>query len=130
MGLTMVLNIVLNIILIPRYQHNGAAFAALISQFALIALNLYWVPKIIKYNRNFLLLKLGQGLLASLVMAAIILLLTPYLNFLLIIIIAGLAYIGVLYLIKGFGWSDIMYLKNSIIKPNPVVYEEKLTDNN
>ncbi|MCX6779233.1 MAG: flippase [Candidatus Magasanikbacteria bacterium] len=47
MGLVMVLNIILNLILIPVWGINGAAFSAVIGNLSLLLIGIFWVPKII-----------------------------------------------------------------------------------
>lgn len=54
MGVTMVLNIILNIILIPVWGINGAAVAAVIGNFTLLFLGFLWIPQIIgRFNFGF-----------------------------------------------------------------------------
>lgn len=127
-GVTMVVNIILNIILIPLYQHVGAAIACLISQFLLFVLNLLWVPKIIKYDYKYLGWKLLKTILSVLVMALAVLYLKQTLNFIILAILGALIYVVIMYLIKGFTKQDIQYLLQAIFKKTP--YEEKLIDNN
>ncbi len=116
MGITMILNIILNIILIPQYQHLGAATAALISLSVLFILNLTWVSKIIKYNYKYLIIKTVQSLISALIMAIIIYLAQPYLHFILLIILGAIIYIIIMYLSRGFTKSDTKYLWQAIIK--------------
>lgn len=118
MGITMVLNIILNIILIPLYQHIGAAIAALISLTALVILNFIWVPKIINFDYKYLLIKLIKALFASLLMALVIIYLKPNINFIVLIFGGAMIYLGLMYLIKGFQLSDLKYLKQSFFKKN------------
>ncbi len=65
MGLTMVLNIILNLILIPYYQHVGAALAALTSLTVLFILNLGQAPKIISYDARYLAIKSAKSIFAA-----------------------------------------------------------------
>jgi O-antigen/teichoic acid export membrane protein len=116
MGVTMILNIILNIILIPKYEHLGAAAAALISLTILFFLNLYWVPKIITFDYKFLLFKIFKATFASIIMALIIIYLKPTINFGILILLGALIYGGIMYLIKGFTKEDISYLLQAILK--------------
>ena len=128
MGITMVLNIILNLILIPKFQHLGAAIAAVISLTILFFLNLYWVPKIIKYNYKFLIIKLLKSLCASVIMALVIIYLKQTINFIILIILGALIYGSIMYLIKGFTKEDVRYLWQSIFKkpPQNIPQEETL----
>jgi len=116
MGITMILNIILNIILIPVYQHIGAAIAALVSLTLLLILNLFWVPKVIKYNYKFLLIKLIKSLICAIVMAVIILYFKSSIHFTILIFIGALIYIILMYLIRGYTKTDLDYLWNKLIK--------------
>lgn len=128
MGVTMVLNIILNLILIPKFQHLGAATAAVISLTILFILNLYWVPKIIMYNYKFLIFKLLKAICASVIMALAIIYLKQTINFAILIILGALIYGVIMYLIKGFTKEDVKYLWQSIFKkpPQNIPQEETL----
>lgn len=116
MGITMVLNIILNITLIPQYQHLGAAIAALISLTVLFILNLIWVPKIIKYNYKFLIIKTIKSLIAALIMTITIIYFKATINFIILIIIGAIIYLLIMYLIKGFTKADLKYLWQALLR--------------
>lgn len=116
MGITMILNIILNLILIPKYEHLGAAIAAVSSLTILFFLNLYWVPKIIKYDYKFLIIKLLKATLASVIMVLVIIYLKQFINFAILILLGALIYGCIMYLIKGFTKEDISYLWQAIFK--------------
>ncbi|MCX6745351.1 MAG: flippase [Candidatus Parcubacteria bacterium] len=126
MGLTMVLNIILNLILIPKYQHVGAALAALTSLTALFILNLGQAPKIIKYDARYLAIKSAKSIFSSLIMAALILFLKARFNFVILIIIGAIVYLGIMYLIKGFTREDVQFLWQAIFKKAVPSEEETL----
>ncbi len=116
LGITMILNIILNIILIPQYQHVGAAIAALVSLSTMFILNLVWVPKIIDINYKFFIVKTLKTVFAALIMGAVIIYLKETLNFILLIFIGAIVYALIMYLIKGFTKHDIEYLWQSVFK--------------
>lgn len=135
MGITVVVNIILNIILIPKYTFNGAAIAALVSGFVLFFLGLRWVGKTIDYNKRLLFRTLGRSVLAALVMSLLLFLLKYYvhmsisigttslltnasafLTLLVYIILGMIVYLLVLYLIKGIEKQDINFIYNKFIK--------------
>ena len=116
LGITMVINIILNILLIPYYQHIGAAVAALISQSVLFAINFRLVPKIVQPNYKFLVFKFCKSLISGLVMLGAILFFKPYLNFVILIILGGMVYLGVMYVIKGFTKEEVRNLLKAIFK--------------
>ncbi|MDD5569833.1 MAG: oligosaccharide flippase family protein [Bacteroidales bacterium] len=57
-GCGMVVNIALNIYLIPRYQAIGSAFASITTQFLVAATQVFYVQKIFKFKVNYKLLGL------------------------------------------------------------------------
>jgi len=116
MGIVMIINILLNIILIPIYQHIGAAIAALVSLSFLVILNLYWVPKIIKYNYKFLILKLIKALVSSLIMTGIIIYFKQTLNFIILVILGSIIYTFILFIIKGITINDAKYIWKAVFK--------------
>jgi len=126
MGVTMIINIILNIILIPRYQHIGASIAAVVSLTILFILNLIWVPKIISYDSKFLILKLIKTIFAALIMCAFLLLLKEKVNFIILIIAGAILYLGIMYCIKGYTKNDIKYLLKAIFKKAEPAEQETL----
>lgn len=52
----MVVNILLNLLLIPRFQAYGAAMASLVTQFGIVALQIIWVMRIFHFGKNWNLL--------------------------------------------------------------------------
>lgn len=107
MGIGMVVNIILNIILIPYYQHLGAAIAAVVTMALMFFLNFIWVNKITPVNYKFILVKFLKALSLSILMALVIFGLKPYINFVALIFIGAGVYVGGMFLVKGFVWQDI-----------------------
>jgi O-antigen/teichoic acid export membrane protein len=126
LGLTMVINVILNIILIPQFGFVGAALASVTSLSALFVLNLGQVPKIIKYDYKYLLVKLLKTILAAAIMAIVILILKPVVNFIILVGIGAIIYVGIMYLIKGFTKADVKYLWQSVFKKAVPSEEETL----
>lgn len=116
MGITMVVNIILNLILIPRYLHIGASIAALVSLGLLFFLNLCWVPKIINIDGRFLLVKLLKTCVCAAIMGAVIIILKPMIHFVLLIFIGAAVYGLLLFLIRGFTREDLHYIYESVFK--------------
>jgi len=130
MGITMVLNIILHIILIPKFHHIGAAIATLISLSLLFILNLIWVPKIISYDFKFLISKACKAIFASIVMYVFIIYTKQTINFLLLIVLGALIYTVILYLIKGFTREDISYLWQAVFKKPAILPPEETLEEN
>ncbi len=72
MGVTMALNIVLNVILIPRLGVVGAAISALVGNFTLCALGYMWVPKIIPAPKSELWWRLAKVLFSAVLMGWVV----------------------------------------------------------
>jgi len=71
-GVVMVVNILLNIILIPIYSFVGAAIAALVSYAVLVVMGLYWVTKSEKPNWSMLWHSFIKIVFSSAVMGVIV----------------------------------------------------------
>lgn len=114
-GICMVLNIILNLVLIPFYSYDGAAVATLLTE--LVSLLLY--VRVCE-GAGF---GLAAGIfpdtvkvaLASLAMAAFILLLRD-LNLLLLVAMAAIVYLVTLYLLRGLDRDDVQILLSLVAK--------------
>lgn len=118
LGVVALTNIVLNLILIPRFSYVGAAIATLVSYLLLLALGLVVTEKIIKYNKKALLWQFSKILFCCLLMATLVLFLKIYLHFIIVIPLAILFYFVLLYLLRGFERADLDQLKQILKKTN------------
>ncbi|MHA1695043.1 MAG: oligosaccharide flippase family protein, partial [Candidatus Helarchaeota archaeon] len=134
MGITVLINIVLNIFLIKQYTFNGAAVAALISGIVLFFLGLRWVGKVIKYNKKFLLQSLGRALFAGLIMGIVLFLLVGNVDISfnevsskILKNITTLASLGIYVLAGAFTYFLTLYLIGGITKNDfSIVYNKFL----
>ncbi|MFH1597687.1 MAG: flippase [Patescibacteria group bacterium] len=124
MGITMAFNIVLNFILIPRYDYIGASYSALISAFLLLALGLPWVSKIIDYNKKYIIKKFLITLVSALLMGGFVYLVKPYINILLVIPAAMVVYVIFLFILRGLKRQDITGLVRSVLRRNEDLAKE------
>ncbi|MBI2101508.1 flippase [Candidatus Woesearchaeota archaeon] len=109
-GVTAVLNLALNFLLIPKYSYIGAAVATLISETALFALTLMFVSK---YFHVFDILKLlHKPLLASAIMAAFIIYLN--INLFAVMAVGAIVYFAALFLLKTFDERDYSLMKSLV----------------
>lgn len=115
-GCTMVLNIVLNLILIPQYTYVGAAMSFVICHALLFLASLIVAKNIIPYSKRNLIAVFAKTILSAGLMAALIIYFKQYVNFILLIVLGALFYFGFLYLIKGFSKQDVLYLTKSFWK--------------
>ena len=116
MGIALVFNVVINVILIPRYTYIGASIAALSTTVFLFLLGLPWISTIIKYNWKFLVLKLTKTLLASLIMGLAIYFLRDKVNIVFVVALAGVIYFFMIFLTGGIKRQDISTIYESSIK--------------
>ena len=118
LGVTVVVSVVLNILLIPRFSYLGAAYASLISTALYFFLGMYWVPKIIKYSKLYLLKSFLKILTASLVMAyGIHYVLQEYaINFIWLIPAGAVVYFVMLWILRGVNKQDVLDVLKSVTR--------------
>lgn len=115
-GIAMVVNILLNLALIPRYTFNGAAVASTVSSVLLFSLGYMVARQQIHINHFFLLKTLVRTVFASLVMAGAVILLESQIPLLVAIAIGAIVYGLTLILVKGFTLHDGMRIYNSFAR--------------
>ncbi|MBI5734066.1 MAG: flippase [Candidatus Kerfeldbacteria bacterium] len=111
-GLAALINIIMNIFLVPRFGPTGAAAASLVSTVFLMLLGWIVVASLIKLDKAFLFSRLSRIALAGLVLALTVWELSYYLHFTLNILISGVIYVVVLLLIGGITRDEIKTLLN------------------
>jgi O-antigen/teichoic acid export membrane protein len=107
-GIGCVLNVVLNLILIPIYGYNGAAIATLISVIALFLIQLLFIKQtlsMLSLNRG------SSGILISSFLIGVIIYSFPGMNLLTLVITCILSYILFLYLTKSVSKEEIDLMK-------------------
>lgn len=110
MGVTMVVNVILNFVFVPAYGVVGACYAALGSFFVLFAGGMYFVPQIIKISFWKLTKRLIPILFAGIVMAVCAYFLKQYLHFILVIGVAAVVYFALLF---AFRSVDLEHVKHA-----------------
>ncbi len=106
MGVSMVLNIILNIILIPRFSYVGAAISTVISHCFLFVLGLIFVERVISYNKKFIFGALLKILISAVVMSVVIIYLHPYVYWIFLVPVGAAVYFLLLFLLRGMEWRD------------------------
>lgn len=99
-GVTMVVNIILNLILIPEYGILGASIAALIGNAILAIVGYYFIPKITEISHNFLIISIVKIIFSVSVMAVLVWYSNIYFHFLVSIAVGAVVYPLVLFLTK------------------------------
>ena len=111
-GTVTLINIILNLILIPKFGATGAAFAALIGNFLLALLGFIFVQKVIALSKNFLLFNGGKILLSTACMGGVVWFTNQHMHFLFSIITGVIVYPLCLFATKTINMQQI---KNTIL---------------
>lgn len=101
MGGTMVINAVANIILIPKMGLEGAAISAVLGDAFLLFAGLVMVPRLIHAPMLKLIGRVAPIFISGLLMAGSVILLKPYLHFVLLIGVGAIVYLTVLFMTKA-----------------------------
>jgi O-antigen/teichoic acid export membrane protein len=111
-GIGLVLNVVLNIVLIPDFAVIGAAIATVLSRLLIMVLNWHLLKRHLSFS---VVPKLGKIVIASIVLAFVIFILSSIgVNFLFIIPLAVAVYAFTLYILK----EETLIKVLAIIKPS------------
>lgn len=113
MGAVMIVSIILNLLLIPRFQAVGASLTMLLTNGLMFILGIFWVKKIIPYQAAKNLKIFFKVLLASLVMGMIILWGKVYLNVFVATLIGASIYFTMLLALGGFKKADLISIIQS-----------------
>lgn len=113
MALITLISVILNLVLIPRFQAVGASLTVLLTNIFMFFLGIYWVKKIIPYRARKNILILAKVLLASLLMGLVILASKALLNVFIATILGGLIYFVCLLAFGGFTKQDFLSIYKS-----------------
>ncbi|SNQ60924.1 flippase [Candidatus Methanoperedens nitratireducens] len=108
-GTCAVLNITLNLILIPPFSLIGAGIAKIITYIVFFFLNFYFVSKYV--CRVSIYRAINRPVIASLAMGVVLFFMND-LNIFVLVPLAGSFYMTVLYLVKGFSKEDLKLIYN------------------
>lgn len=113
-AVALVVSVVLNILLIPRYAYVGTALAALISTIVLFVLGMLVVPRIIDYSRVYLLRNFLRIFAASLLMGFAIDYLLNSVNLWLLVPLGAAIYFAILFILGGLKKADLIDVWQSV----------------
>lgn len=107
-----ILNLCLNLILIPYWGMIGAAVATLISFLFTFIITIYFASKFLKLEIDYIFIL--KSLLATSIMSTIIILWKPLgiLKILICILVSVIVYASLLILLKSFDAKEINFIKN------------------
>lgn len=120
MGVSMLINVVLNVILIPRLSFLGAAISAVISHAFLFIVGLIFAGRVVTYNKKFLFSALFKIIVSAGTMSALIIYLRPYVYWIFLVPIGAVIYFGLLFLIHGMEWRDVKNIFKALKKEEAV----------
>lgn len=115
-GIVMVVNVILNILLIPRLSFIGASIAALVSQFLLFVLGLSYVSSITHYNKKYLAWSFIKILFASAIMGIIAFLIKDYVHTIANIIISAFIYLTIILATNTMSKGQIKEMGKIVFK--------------
>lgn len=119
MGIAMLVNVILNVILIPRYTYIGASIAASVSSIVLVGLGIPTIIKIIDINFRFLFQKFLRVLLASLLMALVLYFLKPVFSLVFLFLLAFVLFFALLFIFRGLTTDEIQRIRAAVFhKPS------------
>ena len=109
-GICMIENIVLNLLIIPRFSYIGASITTVITEFTIVTLVLIFAYKTgYGVQRREVLTNTSKAIIASLMMGIFIWYFKT-LNLAILVLLAILLYFGMLYIIRGIDRDDISLL--------------------
>lgn len=119
-GICVIINILLNLLLIPKFSYVGASFATVITEFILVGSIFIFAYKFgYGIESKKVVKNISKVIIASVVMGAFLWYFKS-LNLFILIILAILFYLIMIYIIKGINYEDVQMFKR-IIKPRKVV---------
>ena len=108
-GISMIINIVLNLLLIPKYSYIGASLATIFSEIINVSIFFWLVFKLLSLKIKFYEI-LPKPLIASLIMG-IFIYFTRFFNLAILIFGSGILYLTLLFILKVFDEQDRLILR-------------------
>ena len=110
-GITMIVSIITNLILIPLYSHTGAAISSILATICYLILNTISSTKVVKFDTKIISSNFFRVILACLVMALSLFFFKDKLHWLLNIAFSGILYITMTFILKILTKEDLGFLK-------------------
>lgn len=108
MGIILAVSVIMNLILIPKFQTVGASVTVVATNFLMFILGMRWVPKIIAYRPKVIIKIFLKSLSAVAIMGLTAFYLKSMLNVFVVVMICGMVYFAVLFLFGGFKKEDVL----------------------
>ncbi len=114
MALVLVVNIILNLILLPRLGITGAAIAALASNVVLCLAGFYFAGRQVVINLKNIIKYINQTLWPALIMGAVVYYLSEKLHYIPTILIGGVIYFILIYFTGVFNKQNITIILSKV----------------
>lgn len=114
MAIALLLNIVLNIYLIPHHTFIGAALSSVISTIVLVALGLPRVYAIVPFSIRSIVMRFIRTVIAAVSMGAILMVLPDW-PFFVVLAIGVVSYMVILYIVRGITTAECKELVRSVM---------------
>jgi O-antigen/teichoic acid export membrane protein len=116
MGITMVVNIILNALLIPSLGPVGAAVAALVGNFVLWTAALLFTRPVTGFDHRRVAMMALKTVVSAGAMAAVLLSLRDMLHVGLLVPLGALTYAGMMFAVRGVTWQEVKQLTGIFLK--------------
>lgn len=116
MAITLIVSIGMNLILIPFYKALGASITVVATNALMFFLGIRQVPKIIDYSFSKLAICFTKVLAAAVIMGMMTVFLKQFLHIFAVVGLAGVVYLGCLYLFKAVKREDLRSVVGSFLK--------------
>lgn len=120
MGVCMIVDVVLNVILIPRISFLGAAISMVVFHSLMFIFGLIFANRVISYNKKFLFGSLLKIVISAGAMSAAIIYLRPYVYWIFLVPVGAIVYFSLLFLLRGMEWRDIRNIFKALKKEEAV----------
>ncbi len=127
-GITMIVSIILNFVLIPIYAQNGAAIASVISSIVYLTLNILSSIKQIKFKTKELIINSFKIIFACFIMYFAVISLINKFNLVIGIVLGGILYILSILVLKIIDKEDLRMIKN-ILKGGQKIDNSAIIEN-
>jgi len=115
LGIIMVFNIILNLILIPKFGVWGASLSSSVSTILLFTMNLKAVLNIVKLKSRMFKPLIGT-ILSALIMFVLVYWIKDYIHWTLAMLVGIIIYFVLMLITRTLKKEDILFVKNSVFK--------------
>ncbi len=116
MGIVLISSIILNLILIPKFNAQGAAITVLVSNFLMFILGILVVPKITKVNFHKIFIPGLKALISVFIMSLSVYFLKSTINLVLVISLGAIIYFASMIILRAIRKEDIKSLASAFGK--------------